>query len=404
MRILSILQYSPPSRAYGGAERQLHSIHKGLLSRGIDVQVLADISYVKSPYQVFEAVPIWGVRFPALPRSVLSFPLMIRSWIRLKSLLSLIKKNIGQIDLIQITPIRETALWGFWLSRALHVPWVGRIACSGSYGDFHYISKYMVRNLMVKKLIPEILKDCSAAIALDHETYREAVDNGVRKDRVFIIPNAITFDEFPSIEEAAKIPEDGILLFLGRIALQKRLTDVLKAYALYKQKKYKSRTKSSPILNIVGGGDVSELKRLADRLGIEESVKFCGQHADVTTFLKRAICMINASESEGMPNAVLEACACGVPGILSDIPIHREIAIQTGMEDFLFPVGDETRLSERISRYLSLEEKEVVQKRIRSFDFAQGFRKERRDEAYCTLYDRIVKAYGLDNKESKEGN
>ncbi len=404
MRVLSILQFSPPSRVYGGAERQMHSIHKGLVSRGIDVQVLADISYVRFPYQVFEGIPIWGVRFPILPRSVFLFPLMIQLWIRLKSILRLIKENIGQIDLIQVTPIRETALWGYWLSRALHVPWLGRIACSGSYGDFHYISKYMSRNWMVKRLIPQLLKNCSAAIALDQETYREAIEKGVGRDRVVIIPSAISFDELPCDEKAARIPEDGSLLFLGRVAIQKRLADVLRAYAICKQNKFEGKTNSMPILNIVGGGDVRELKSLAARLAIEESVKFCGQHDDVTVFLRRAICMINASESEGLPNAVLEASSYGVPGILSDIPIHREIAKQTGMEEFLFPVGDEGTLCERIFRYLSLEEKEVVQKRIESFHFAQGFRKERRDEAYCTLYDRIVKAYDVENRESKEGN
>jgi len=381
----------------------MHAIHKGLVSRGIDVQVLADISHVRFPYQVFEGIPIWGVRFPILPRSALRAS-MIQSWIRLKRILRLIRKKMGQIDLVQVTPIREAALWGFWLSRPLNVPWVGRIACSGSYGDFHYISKYMLRNWLVKRLLPELLRSCSAAIALDQETYREAIDNGVRRDRVVIIPSAIAFDELPCVEKAARIPEDGILLSLGRIALQKRLSDVLKAYTLCKQNKFEGKTKSVPILNIVGGGDVHKLERLATQLGIEESVKFCGHHDDVTAFLRKAICMINASESEGMPNAVLEACAYGVPGILSDIPIHYEIARHTGMEQFLFPVGDERTLSERIFRYLSLEEKEVVQKRIESFQFAQGFRKERRDEAYFTLYDTIVKTHDVENEESKQSN
>jgi glycosyltransferase involved in cell wall biosynthesis len=262
----------------------------------------------------------------------------------------------------------------------------------------------MSRNCLVKRLFPELLRSCSAAIALDQETYQEATDNGVSRDRVFIIPSGIAFDEFPCVEKAARIPEDGTLLFLGRIAPQKRLVDVLKAYAICKQDKFEGKTKSMPILNIVGRGDVRELMRLAGQLGIEEKVEFYGHHDDVTPFLRRAICIINASESEGMPNAVLEGCAYGVPGILSDIPIHYEIASHTGMEEFLFPVGDERTLCERIFRYFSLEENEVVQKRIQSFRFAQGFRKERRDEAYFTLYDRIVKAYDVENGESKEGN
>jgi len=291
-------------------------------------------------------------------------------------------------------------MWGFWLSRVLHVPWVGRMACSGSYGDFDYISKYMSRNWLVKRLFPELLRSCSAAIALDQETYREAIDNGVRQDGVFIIPSAITFNELPCAERAARIPEDGILLFLGRIALQKRLSDILKAYAICKQNRFEGKTKSMPILNIVGGGDVRELKSLAAQLGIEECVKFCGRHDDVTPFLRTAICMINASESEGMPNALLEACAYGVPGILSDIPIHCEIAKGTDMEEFLFPVGNERTLSERISKYLSLGEEQVVQKRMRCFQYAQGFNKEKRDEAYLALYDRIIEGPDTRNRIS----
>jgi len=379
----------------------MHSIHKGLVCLGMDIQVLADISYVKVPYQEFEGIPIWGVRFPILPRSVLR-PSMLQSFIRLKKILRLIKKNMGEIDLVQGTPTREAAIWGFWLARALHVPWVGRIACSGSYGDFQYISKYMSRNWLVKRLLPELLRSCSAAIALDQETYREALENGVGANRVVIIPSAVSFDELPCAENAARMPEDGSLLFLGRIASQKRLVDVLKAYAIFKRKQSQIPNRSIPIFNIVAGGNFNDLKRLASELGIEENVIFCGHHYDVTKFLNQAVCVISASESEGMPNAVLEACAYGVPAILSDIPIHREIAKHTGMTEFLFLVGDENQLSERISKYLSLRKEDVVQKRTLCFKFAQGFSREKRDEAYFALYSRIIRTHGVENGLSEK--
>ena len=327
----------------------MHSIHRGLISRGVDVQVLADISSVGMAYQIFEDVPIWGVNFPLLPRRVLR-PSTIQSWVRLKNISRLIKRNMGQIGLIQITPFRESSLWGFWLSRDLNVPWVARIACSGSYGDFNYVSKYMSRNWLVNKLIPRVFGSCSTVVSLDQETYREAIGNGIRRDRVVIIPNGIILSKLPQIEEATNVPEKGILLFLGRISFQKRLGDVLKAYAICKQKQSEASKRFMPILNIVAGGETADLKGLASQLGIEENVIFCGHHDDVTKFLNQALCTISASESEGMPNAVLEACAYGVPGILSDIHIHREIAEHTGMTEFLFPVGDEKQLAERIFR------------------------------------------------------
>jgi glycosyltransferase involved in cell wall biosynthesis len=381
----------------------MHSLHKGLLAEGVDVQVLADISEVGFPYQIYEGLPIWGIKFPSLTHHLMH-PMNILLWFDRVKILKFVKENIPNIDLIQVTPFREPAFWGFWLSKNLNIPWVGRIACSGSYGDFHYISKYMSRNWMVRRLIPKLLKSCSAAIALDQETYREALENGLRADRVVIIPNAISLNELPCAESAARIPEDGSLLLLGRAAIQKHLGDVFKAYAICKHAKFENKTEYMPILNVVGGGDVRELKRLADQLGIQESVRFYGQLDDISAFLKGALCIINASESEGLPNAVLEASSYGVPAILSNIPIHREIARQTGMEEYLFPVGDERALCEGILRYLSLEGKEVAQKRIECCRFAQDFRKERRDEAYRTLYDRIVKAYDVENREPKEGN
>jgi len=403
MRILSILQFSPPSKLCGGAERQMHSVHKGLISKGIDVQVLADFSNVGVAYQVFEGVPIWGVRFPILTRSLLH-PSIIQSWLRFRKILRLIKMNMGHFDLLQVTPIRETALWGFWLSRHLHIPWVGRVACSGSYGDFGYMGKYMSRNSLVKRLIPELLRSCSRIIALDQETYREALGSGLPKDKVIIIPNAVVFEEIPSNERAKEVPKGGILLFLGRVAPQKRVADIVKAYATWKQNAGANRERNLPILNIVGGGNIDDLKNLVRSLGIQGSVEVVGYYENIEAFLEKAIAIINASEIEGMPNSVLEACSYGVPSILSDIPIHREIANQTGMVEFLFPVGDVKALSEKIENYLSMKREDMIQKRIQCYEYVQGFTRENRDSAYLNLYTQIIKGFSVQYKEFKEGS
>lgn len=402
MRILSILQFSPPSKLCGGAERQMHSIHKGLISKGIDVQVLADFSNVGVAYQVFEGVPIWGVRFPTLARSLLH-PSIIQSWLRFRKILRLIKL-MGHFDLVQVTPIRETGLWGFWLSRALHVPWVARVACSGSYGDFGYMGKYMSRNSLVKRLIPKLLRSCSKIIALDQETYREALGSGLQKDKVIIIPNAVVLEEIPSNERAKEVPECGILLFLGRVAPQKRVSDIVNAYAVWKQNIRTNRESNLPILNIVGGGNIDDLNNLVTSLGIQGSVEVVGYHENVEAFLQKAIAIINASEIEGMPNSVLEACAYGVPSILSSIPIHREIANRTGMGEFLFPVGDVKALSEKIGTYLSMNTEDMIQKRIQCYEYAQGFTRENRDSAYLNLYTQIIKGCGVQYTEFKKGS
>ena len=54
-------------------------------------------------------------------------------------------------------------------------------------------------------------------------------------------------------------------------------------------------------------------------------IHFMGKRADVALFLQNSDVFVSASDSEGLPNAVLEALACGCSVILSDIPQHKEI-------------------------------------------------------------------------------
>jgi glycosyltransferase involved in cell wall biosynthesis len=226
----------------------------------------------------------------------------------------------------------------------------------------------------------------------------------LERERVVIIPNAVVLEEIPSREKAERIPEDGILLFLGRVAFQKRVADLINAYARCKQGRLTGQRKNVPILNIVGGGNVDELKHLAASIGIGESVRFHGYSDHVEIFLQKAIAMVNASEIEGMPNSVLEACSYGVPSILSDIPIHREIANQTGMAEFLFPVGDVRALSEKIGNVFSMKREDMIKKRIQCYQYAQGLTTQNRNEAYLNLYAQIMKRCTIECGGLKKGN
>lgn len=72
-------------------------------------------------------------------------------------------------------------------------------------------------------------------------------------------------------------------------------------------------------------GDGPLLFEMQRKYAKNEAVLFVGKSTKVAEYLSAADCFISASDSEGLPNAVLEALACGVPVILSDIPQHLEI-------------------------------------------------------------------------------
>lgn len=188
MRILSILPFSPPSKVCGGAELQMHSLHKGLLSLGIDVCVLGDISQVRLPFQKFEGVPIWGVPFPVLTAHPLR-PGNIKFWQRLRTIWHVVKKEIPPPELIQACTFRQPALVAYYLAKKMAIPWVVRLACSGSYGDFRYCET----NWILRLLLPPMVRSVAHIIALDAQTRTEAIAKGVPEKKITVIPNGLVF-------------------------------------------------------------------------------------------------------------------------------------------------------------------------------------------------------------------
>ena len=68
-----------------------------------------------------------------------------------------------------------------------------------------------------------------------------------------------------------------------------------------------------------------ELQSLIDRRGLRDSVIFHGFVHDIATFLHSLDCYVMASHLEACPNTVLEAMACGVPVVSTDVGCVREL-------------------------------------------------------------------------------
>lgn len=85
---------------------------------------------------------------------------------------------------------------------------------------------------------------------------------------------------------------------------------------------------NSRLLLVGRGGNAIEqqVRSTLARLGIADRVVFAGLREDVPRLLKASDAMVFPSLNEGLPGAVLEACAAGTPVLASDIGVHRETA------------------------------------------------------------------------------
>ncbi|MCU0490760.1 MAG: glycosyltransferase [Chloroflexaceae bacterium] len=113
-------------------------------------------------------------------------------------------------------------------------------------------------------------------------------------------------------------PEQPLLLYVGRIASNKRVDDLVRALALLRERV------PDAVLLIVGDNigqpyrqNAAQIQALADELGLAEAVIFAGQVPDeeLADHYRLASVFVTASVHEGFCIPVLEAMACGIPAV-----------------------------------------------------------------------------------------
>jgi glycosyltransferase involved in cell wall biosynthesis len=145
---------------------------------------------------------------------------------------------------------------------------------------------------------------------------------------------------------------------------------------------------------ITGRGDFGYIEKMARSLNVTESVRFTGwvPHTELPRYLCSSDIYVSTSLSDGTPSSLLEAMACGLPVVVTDIAANKEW-INSGKNGFMIPVKDPTALAERII-YLIRNEQErtnfgkinrvIVQERAR-----EETEKGKIEKAYQSLMGKI---------------
>ena len=160
-------------------------------------------------------------------------------------------------------------------------------------------------------------------------------------DRIIFIPNGV---ELGADRERRDLHQPLRLLSVGSLIARKRLDTLVHAIALLP-------SDVGITLRLVGDGpQAGALVELAQRLDVFAHVELIGAvpPQEIQAHLDWADIFLFASESEGRPNAVLEAMAAGLPVVATDIPGVRElVGAKTGLR---VPVGDARAFADAILR------------------------------------------------------
>ncbi|MHB1935796.1 MAG: N-acetyl-alpha-D-glucosaminyl L-malate synthase BshA [Acidobacteriaceae bacterium] len=128
-------------------------------------------------------------------------------------------------------------------------------------------------------------------------------------------------------------PDEAVLVHLSNFRPVKRIQDVIGVFAGV------AKEMPARLLMVGDGPERSSAEWLAKSLKISDRVHFLGKHDQVNQLLPAADLMLMPSELESFGLAALEAMACEVPTIGTNVGGVPEL-IQTGITGLLFPVGD----------------------------------------------------------------
>lgn len=194
--------------------------------------------------------------------------------------------------------------------------------------------------------------DRVCVVSMDHAMSVDHLRSGRRRhpERYVEVPNGVDVETFsPGKAARDDIPAGAtVALFvaaLDRAHHFKRLDLVIDALA-------RAADRSLHLL-VVGGGELLEDYRArASSLGVGERVHFAGAqpHGELPRFMHAADFLVLATEPpESFGLVYIEAMACGLPVIGSDIPGVRTI-VRDGHNGFLVPRGDVAALASALDR------------------------------------------------------
>lgn len=199
-------------------------------------------------------------------------------------------------------------------------------------------------------LILEQLLMQRGTLYLFESAYSEAIFRskvGHPRGLVHVVHNGVSQADF---SPAPVSPDATDLLFLGELRMIKGIDVLLNALAVLK------RDGRTVTLTLVGTGpSAEELRQLAGRLGLQDSVCFKGA-LPARTALTFGRTMVVPSRAESLPYVVLEAAAAGKPLIATNVGGISEIF--GPQKNLLIPSQDVTALARAIAR--ALDEPDAV--------------------------------------------
>jgi glycosyltransferase involved in cell wall biosynthesis len=362
MRILQI-SHLYPSQTLPAQGRFIHQHVKALAGCGLAVRVVSPVPWPPpllrkcsrwSRYHAtlqeggsYEGVPVQRVPYLVAPRPWHVWGGLGMAW-SLRGALRRIHRTFP-FDLIHAHTLTPDGWAACLTAPRFGVP----VVCSIRGSD---LNLYPQESRVVRRATRFVLRHCHAIVAVSGalaKRAREFCPGGAEPRVIYNGVNTGHFARQPdrdALRATLGLPRDGrIVLFVGQCAADKGVPELVKAFS-------QLRAEHSGLhLVLVGNGELFEQVRAQGRILCgNDGLTVPGQVPPerVAAYCRASDLFAFPSHAEGMPNALLEAMACGLPCVATRVGGIPE-AIEDGVSGLLVPAKDPQALHRALGALLS---------------------------------------------------
>ncbi|MBI4417846.1 MAG: glycosyltransferase family 4 protein [Ignavibacteriales bacterium] len=345
----------------GGAEVHLHEIFKRIAARGHSITLFCSWYSGAAADEVIDGIRIMREG----GRNLFNYRVYPRYMRQFRSQFDIIVDDINKIPFYTPLFVREP------LVGILH-----HFFGKSIFAETHPPGALYV--LGAEWLAQRVYRNTPMAV-VSESTKQELLSYGFREENLFLVPNCVDHIAYTLGHQDF---QGHVIGYLGRLKNYKSIEDLLQAFAIVLRDAPDAR------LVIVGEGDARKtLERVARGIHITGKVEFRGfvPLEEKVRLLRSMNFVVNPSSKEGWGLTVIEANACGVPVIASDVPGLCDSVLddKTGL---LYEYGNIEQLA---AKMLLLLRDRALRSRLSvgALEWAQQFDWNNSAEAMLTLLE-----------------
>lgn len=329
----------------GGAQTHTLALSRALRARGIDVIAVTRPHPGTPAYEEVQGIPTYRVGMQG-GRAIAGLSYLTAG-------LALLARERRRYQVLHchqmISPMTLALMARALPGKRLVINPHGR----GPRGDVAKLTR--LRPLTGKLRVAAALRWGDAFVAIAREIHDELRTMGVQEERIWDIANGVDVERFApaapdermDLRRRLGLPDGKLVVFVGRLTVAKALDVLLNAWA------QRDATLADAHLILVGDGELrDDLMRQMHALGIAQSVVFTGSTNDTAAYLRACDAFVLSSRTEGMPVALLEAMACGLPCVATRVGGSVEV-LEDGTSGRLVAPEDAAALAKALAEALA---------------------------------------------------